>query len=511
MNKAFFHIKKTGITLLLVLFVCISANTFADEKPSYKDSTDIELRPDNPIVAMLDSLVNQKFYKEKISDPEKYYASVATIPIFTDSIYKLRLESMDLKSPFAFVFNQDVKKYIELYSQRRHRTMGKMMGLAKLYYPLFEEQLSKYNLPLELKHLAIVESALNPVARSRAGATGLWQFMYTTAKMYDVTLTSYVDDRRDPLKSTIVACEYLSDLYEIYKDWSLALAAYNCGPGNVNKAIRRSGGKRNFWEIKNKLPRETRGYVPAFIAVNYVMNYTKEHNIIIENAQFANYEIDTVVVKKQLHFIQLSEMLKIPMEQIEMLNPAYMKGVIPASAEKTFVLTLPKKYIADFINNELAIYEYKTDKQQKLEEIFKGQALARKNLSQRTHIVRRGESLGVISRKYRCYTSQLKQWNKLRGNTIHPGQRLIVYAPANGKSQSKTNTTTAQKTKTSSSKYSYNPSAKYIYHTVRKGDTLWDIANKYKGVSVDQIKRLNNISNSKKLRLGQKLRVKVKG
>ena len=237
----------------------------------------------------------------------------------------------------------------------------------------------------------------------------------------------------------------------------------------------------------------------------------EEHNIIIENAQFANYEIDTVVVKKQLHFIQLSEMLKIPMEQIEMLNPAYMKGVIPASAEKTFVLTLPKKYIADFINNELAIYEYKTDKQQKLEEIFKGQALARKNLSQRTHIVRRGESLGVISRKYRCYTSQLKQWNKLRGNTIHPGQRLIVYAPANGKSQSKTNTTTAQKTKTSSSKYSYNPSAKYIYHTVRKGDTLWDIANKYKGVSVDQIKRLNNISNSKKLRLGQKLRVKVKG
>jgi membrane-bound lytic murein transglycosylase D len=242
---------------------------------------------------------------------------------------------------------------------RKRGLTERVMGLAQIYFPMFEEHLDRFNMPLELKYLAIVESALNPVAKSRVGATGLWQFMYGTGKAYNLKVTSLVDDRRDPLKSTIAACEHMNDLYRMYGDWLLVLAAYNSGAGNVNKAIRRSGGKMDFWQIRPFLPLETRGYVPAFIAVNYVMSYAAEHNLRPVQPLFHHFEIDTVIVKDVLTFSQISNMLNIPVEEIEFLNPAYKSRIIPATRDNTYVLRLQKKNIAGYVINEAQLYAYR--------------------------------------------------------------------------------------------------------------------------------------------------------
>jgi len=278
-----------------------------------------------------------------------------------------------------------------------------------------------------MKYLAIVESALNPTANSRAGAKGLWQFMYRTGKLYGLKVNSFVDDRFDPYKSTNAACRHLRDLFEIYGDWSLAMAAYNSGAGNVNKALRRAGGVKSYWAVWPYLPRETRGYVPAFIAVCYLMNHAAEHNIYPTHPGIIYPGIDTVTVKDVLSFEQISEMLSIPHADIKFLNPAYKLGIIPADSTNHYSLALPRQNVADFINNETALYNFKTDKGIEKEKL---RAEIKKAKERNVHKVRYGESLSVIASKYGCSVRNLKSWNNLRRNTIYTGQKLIVYSPA---------------------------------------------------------------------------------
>lgn len=493
------------ILLILTFSLKIAAENLTVDDTLKKQ----ELLEDDPIVAMLDSMANLKFWGsfELITDTSKLNTNnyeKNEIPVFSDSVYEERIAALNSETPFEMIYNKDVRRWISLYANSRRDLTSRMLGLAELYFPLFEEQLDKYDIPLELKYLAIVESALNPTARSRAGAKGLWQFMYRTGKLYKLKVTSLVDDRCDPYKSTVAACEHLRDLYDIYHDWSLVLAAYNSGPGNVNKAIRRSGHKYNYWLIQNRLPRETRGYVPAFIAVTYIMNYAAEHNLYPIKPYIFDHEIDTVTVKQALSFDQISEMLSIPLEEIKFLNPTFSKGIIPSTKDKPYMLCLRKEHIGNFINNEIALYDYKTEKGIDREKVL---AEVKRAQEREIHIVRSGENLGLIAQKYHVRVSDLKRWNNLRGSMIKPRQRLVVYAPQSYSPKKATAKVTTPPKKTTTKRD--NISGKFFYHTIEKGDTLWDIANKYEGVTVTQIKRLNNISNTRKLKPGQKIKVPI--
>lgn len=411
------------------------------------------------------------------------------IPSFPDSVYAKRIDDLSRETTIDLVYNKHVKSFIDVYAVQKRDKTERILGLADVYFPLFEETLDKYGMPLELKYLAVVESALNPRAGSHAGAKGLWQFMYATGKMYGLNVTTLVDDRFDPLKSTDAACRHLNDLYETFGDWFLALAAYNSGAGNVKKAIRRAGGIKNYWAIWPFLPRETRGYVPAFIAVNYIMNYAPEHNICPLNPGIIKTGIDTVMVHDVLHFDQLNEMLGIPMEDLRFFNPQFKEGIIPATDKKQYVLQLPEQYIDAFVSNEKDVYSFKTksgiDKEKLQEEM--------KKISDRSvHIVKKGETLSGIAKKYHVSVNQLKTWNNLKTTNLKIGQKLIVYSSG------------APMAQVGNSKPVERSTTQKI-HVVSKGETLSRIAAKYK-CSVTDLKNWNNLK-STNIIVGQKLKV----
>jgi len=516
---------------------------------------------DSPVLAMLDSLAALKYYGEYefIIDRDSlniYGFGQDEVPSYPDSVVAARINSLNQETTIELAFNKVIKDYIYLYANKKRDLTARMLGLAELYFPLIEEQLDRYDIPLEMKYLAIVESALNPTAGSRAGAKGLWQFMYGTGKVYGLKVTTLIDERFDPLQSTIAACEHMNDLYDIYGDWSLVMAAYNSGAGNVNKAIRRSGGVKSYWAIWPFLPRETRGYVPAFIAVYYVMTHASAHNIYPVHPGILYHETDTVMVHDVLSFDQINEMLGVPMDQIKLLNPLYKKGIIPYKDGEEFFLKLPKEYIGDFLNNEQELYAYVTKKGTKKKKLL---AEIKKAQERTIHIVRSGENLGLIARRYHVYVSQIKAWNNMRGTTIYPGQRLVVYPSArynpsvvpkkqtaaassapngthtvkNGENLgliankygcsvsqlkawnnlSRSTIHPGQKLKVRKPEVSMkvDENAEYVYHTVKSGDTLWDIAKLYDGVTVNQIKELNNITNASRLKPGEKIRIALKG
>ncbi len=532
-------------------------------------------------IGMLDSLMSIPFFQDYYFNTDTsllnvYNFPVDHVPTYPDSVYRARIEKLNQETPVELTYNETVRSFIELYAVRKRQLTSKILGLKEIYFPLFEEHLDKYDIPLEMKYLAVVESALNPTAGSRAGAKGLWQFMYYTGKIYGLKVTSMVDERFDPYLATDAACRHMRDLYNMFGDWNLVMAAYNSGAGNVTKAIRRAGGVKDYWAIWPFLPRETRGYVPAFIAVTYVMNYAPEHNLYPLHPGILYDGIDTVLIDQPLAFDQVSEYLNIPREQVDFLNPMFKSGIIPAYNGKVYSLRLPKEYILTFIENQQAIYNFKSKSGLEKDKLV---AEIKKASDRQYHTVRSGENLGLIARKYNVSVKQIQQWNNMRSTTIHPGQKLVVFPPANythvpassGSSATKTSgdnsgstavstpspsgthtvrsgenlamiakkygcsveelrswnnlknntiypnqklkvgksaaATTIASNQPATPSSSASSAEKTVYHTVKKGDTLWDIAQQYRGVSVDDIKKWNNLGNSSKLYIGQKLKI----
>ena len=374
----------------------------------------------------LDSLLNDWKAKTYI-DLGKDCSTSHVNPQFSDSIYIDRLTRMPVLMEMPY--NDIVRKFIDTYTVRLRGQVAFMLSACNFYMPIFEEALDAYGLPLELKYLPIIESALNPSAVSRAGATGLWQFMHATGKVYGLENNSLVDERRDPIKATWAAARYLKDMYDIYHDWNLVIAAYNCGPGNINKAIRRAGGKTDYWEIYRYLPRETRGYVPAFIAANYVMTYYCKHNICPMETNIPQ-ATDTVLVTRDLHFQQIADLCHVPMEEIKSLNPQYTRNIIPGLS-KPRTLRLPTEAISAFLDQQDTIYAHRAS------EFFKNRrTVASVNSSRASgstdgeltwYRIRQGDTLGGIARKFGVRISELRRWNGLRGNNIRAGRRLKIY------------------------------------------------------------------------------------
>lgn len=467
---------------------------------------------DNPIAAMLDSLSTRKMFETAFSKPvfpknNKYKFAEDSIPRYDEYTYQARLAKLDAVSPFDLVYNEHVKGFINLYTVRKRESVSRMMGVSQLYYPMFEEVLDKYNIPLELKHLAVIESALIPYARSKAGATGLWQFMYPTGKMFGLNVSSYVDQRCDPYKATVAAAEYLKSLYGMFGDWQMVLAAYNAGPGTISKAIRRSGGKKTYWEIRPYLPTETQGYVPAFIAANYVMSHGPEHNIYPAVPRKTYFEVDTVIVKEQMSFDQISQALDIPTEEILYFNPQYRKNIIPAGGN---MMCLPKQKIGIFLNNEQAIYAA-INAQRKEGSIVETLAEVKK-----THTVKHGEQLSSIARKYGVTVADLKSWNYVGHKGLKPGKKLIVYVKEQTQKPKELDIKTdqnlaANKTpeKVQLAENKTSDKTGFIVHKVTKGESLFSISKRY-GVSTQQLKDINNISGNN-LNIGQLVKVKPKG
>lgn len=424
MRKLFYHI----FLCALVLFVCTN---IADAQDTNNVDSSAATYGD-PVADMLDSLVtlNNVIKYNKIlheENGEEIKDRPQTYPHYSDQVYRQRIAK--IHSPINLTYNQEVSRYIDLYAYKRRGLTSRVMGLSQLYFPLFEETFDREGVPLELKYLAIVESALNPTAVSRVGATGLWQFMYNTGKIYDLKINSYYDERRDPVKSTYAASRYFNDMYKIYGDWLLVIAAYNCGAGNVNKAIRRSGGKTDFWEIRRYLPRETRGYVPAFIAVCYVMNYNTEHYIFPVMPAYNYFEVDTVSVPSGISLQKISKAIDLPLDVLTYLNPVYKRGVVPASNDEAHV-RLPVQKISDYIDAERNLFApmYAENESNSLSDPNAQRPFTYDYQRVKTRYkVRRGDNLSVIASRHGCSTKSIKRWNGLKSNMIYPGQRLTIY------------------------------------------------------------------------------------
>lgn len=482
------------------------------EQEEMSETDEAQLSPEDYTAEVSDSLLSIWYLQKNTSmeedidmDSVKFESSVP------DSVYMDRLAKMN--SFIRLPYNDIVRNYIILYSEKMGVRIENILGLCSYYMPIFQETLNRYDLPEELKAMAIIESALNPTAVSRVGAKGMWQFMYGTAKMYGLHIDSFVDERLDPVKSADAAARYLRDAYNIFGDWNLAIASYNCGAGNVNRAIRRSGGSRAFWDIWPYLPRETRGYVPAFVGALYTMKYYKEHGIRPAATEMPVH-VDTFKINKMLHFKQVYELAGVPMEQLKNLNPQYRHEIVPGN-EREYILRIPYNYTNAFIDQEDTLYRHKADVYfnpatiKKIKDDGDGERIVYK--------VKSGDYLGKIASKYRVSVNQIKRWNNLKSNNIRVGQRLIIYrggkvttsSSSSAQSSSTATKTTAAKpasAQTSASKTStVNPSAEYTVYTVQSGDSLYQIAKKFPGVSAQNIMDFNGIGSN--IKPGMKIKI----
>ena len=409
--------------LFIALFIVsgtIYAQTQTIDPTINKETTDFP----ETMLADMDSLYWDWQSKNYLSIDENCVTTAAN-PSISDSVYIDRLSR--IPSIIEMPFNDIVKKHIEAYTTRLRNKVSFILAAANFYMPLFEEALDTYDLPLELKYLPIIESALNPIALSRQRASGLWQFMLRTGKIYGLENNSLIDERRDPIKSTWAAARYLKDLYNIYKDWNLVLAAYNCGPGNVNKAIRRAGGATDYWEIYPFLPKETRGYVPGFIAVNYVMHYYCEHGICPMETQLPATS-DTIHIHKDLNLNQVAGVCNIDIEQLRSLNPQYKKDIVPGNS-KPYILRLPNNTVNQFIELQDSIYAFKTSQylSKRKTVAVKENVTGKGNSKNATyHKIRRGDTLGGIAARYGTTVSQLRKLNNIKGNNITAGKTLRI-------------------------------------------------------------------------------------
>lgn len=511
-----------NIRLLAIIALVISANAAAAK------NIDSTLNEKKYNIESIDSLTSLWYNKQMSPGNDTSFvveeADSVFIPDFPDSVYIERLKSLPLVMEMSY--NKIVRNYIHMYTHKRTELVETMLGLSEYYFPLFEQILDSKNMPIELKYLAVIESALNPNAVSRVGATGMWQFMYYTGKSYKLEINSLVDERRDPVKATYAAIEFMNDLYKIYNDWILVIAAYNCGPGNVNKAIRRSGGKKDYWEIYYRLPRETRGYVPAFIAATYVMNFHKEHNILAKKSELPIL-CDTIIINEKVHFEQISKFMDIGVDELRSLNPQYRRDIIPGHS-KPYVLRLPHDQTLAFIDKKDTILTYNDSV------YFNPAAMAKtpvhntykagpptKNHVKLIYAIKSGDNLGFIAEWYNVSVSNIRYWNGIRGSRIRAGQKLTIYVHKSKVSKYKNiNTmsfadkqaTIGKKTTTKTKKATQQlKEGEYELYTVKRGDTLWDIAKVFPGVTDTEIMQWNGISDASKISVGQKLKIKIKG
>ena len=388
-------------------------------------------------VTNYDSLLNSYVINKYAASTRRHRANINTDYAFDqvpDSVIARRLHSLHTVIPMTF--NAEVRSYIRMYLNRMRGRLDVMLTLSEFYYPIFEEALARYDVPEELKHLTIVESAMNPNATSRVGAAGLWQFMYTTGKNYGLEVNSIIDERRDTYKSSDAAAHYIHDLYKVFGDWHLAIAAYNCGPGNINKAIARSGGKRDFWQIYPYLPRETRGYIPAFIAATYIMNFYPEHGLHPKRVTIP-LRTDTVMVERNMLFTYVNKYTGIEMDELRTLNPQYRIDMIPGEGG-SYPLCLPTDKMGDLIRWADSIFLASEDSLSRRTVAVKAAASdePRPAASQRSsrknsqgssyHRVRRGETLTSIASKHGTTVSKIKKLNGLKSDRIREGQRLKV-------------------------------------------------------------------------------------
>ena len=443
----------------------------------------------------------------------------------TDKEYLQRLA--DMNSFITLPFNETVRNYIILYSEKMPTKMSSMLALSQYYFPIFEEIFDRYGLPKELKYMAVIESAFNPVAVSRAGAKGMWQFMYNTAKMYGLTITSFVDERLDPVKSADAAARYMRDAYRIFGDWNLAISSYNCGSGNVNKAMRRSGS-REFWPVYNYLPRETRGYVPAFVGAMYAFTYYREHGLVPETDSMP-VQVDTFHIRRMLHFQQVSALTGVSVEMLKKLNPQYVHDIVPGTAKEEYVLRLPYQYTSKFIENEDSVYAYNA-KEYFSPATLQNIAVSGSASSQRiAYKVKSGDYLGRIASRYHVTVKQIMEWNHLRNTNLRVGQVLYIYGKFNGPvaqssgasskssaaSSSKGSASSDGATRASSKGSAATPppadsaaEGTYTVYVVKSGDSLYRISQDYPGVSADDIMKFNGIGTD--IRPGMKLKIPKK-
>ena len=451
-----------------------------------------------------DSLLSMWYVQKRLTLNEKDLDSVVLTSNIPDEVYIERLNKINSFIPLSF--NSIVKNHIIYYTEKMPSKASHILGLSSYYLPMFEEVFDYYGLPKELKAMAIIESALNPTATSRVRARGMWQFMYRTALQYNLKINSYVDERLDPLASTHAAAKYLRDSYTIYGDWFLAISSYNCGVGNVNKAIRRAGS-RDFWKIYPYLPRETRGYVPSFIAALYMLEYYKEHNI--RPAEFnLPAHVDTFKINRNLHFEQISAVIGIPVDELKNYNPQYVENIVPGTGGEC-VLQLPYTYTNAFIEKEKEIYAYKdsvyfnpiTAKQIK-------EGASASAAAPIIHRVKKGETLGHIAMKYNVSTKNLMKWNGLTSKSVLKiGQRITVYrngaGPVSSSAKSGSSSSGSSKSKAATTK-----SGGYEWYTIKSGDTLLGIAYKFSGVSLNDILRLNGLNKNSKIYPGRKIKIR---
>ncbi len=416
-------LKKMILFFMIMLPVQLSAqlNT-GTNSPSAKptllaDSIGV---PDEFVYALDHMLSNWLLTTIKKTDCD----TTLEVPVVSDSIIHLRLRRMPCVMEMPF--NAYVRSFIDLYTVRRRSQLSYLLGLGDYYFKIFEHALEKARLPLELKYLPVIESALRPTAYSRAGAAGLWQFMVGTGKIYGLEINSLVDERMDPYKSTHAAVQYLKDMFAIYEDWHLVIAAYNCGPGNVNKAIRRAGGKRDYWSIYPFLPAETRGYVPIFIAANYSMHYAQAHNVCKTSIEFPKVA-DTIVVRQRMHLEQIASVLELPIEQLRVMNPQYRRDIVPGDV-RPYAVTVPMNMTGKFIDKFDEIVSFKADSlinNRRTDVAIKQAPAASSNIIY--HKVKSGQTLGGIAARYGVSVAKIRQWNGIKGSMIKPGQRLKIY------------------------------------------------------------------------------------
>lgn len=496
--------KRILLASCMLLYVCTSlyAQSEADMPLPEPEEDPIEELLDSLMVHYQYDFTSSTAYDTLILNTRNYRSNA--IPTFSTDVIQTRLKSVPAIIPMDH--NRYVQAYINMYTQRRRELVSRMLGLQKVYFPIFEQELDRMGMPMELKYLSVVESALNPHARSRVGATGLWQFMYGTAREYGLKVNTFVDERKDPYKSTVAALKYLQNAYNEFGDWLVAIASYNCGIGNVRKAIRRSGGKRNFWAIRPYLPRETSGYVPAFIAAVYTFEYASEHNLYPVYVEM-DLNQDTLHLREiDITLKDIADMTGASLTELVNMNPELKLQRIPYSHE-TYVLRVPEEVALYFAENHAQImtaYGKKRNHQASDNVIYSTLDPYDKPKGKlHYYTVQPGDVVGSIAERYGVSARQIAYWNNLRRYRIRVGQRLRIYSNkrviAENRQVSKPAATVAVSAPTP------GPA---VFHTVQKGETLWNISQQYPGTSITQIQRLNPGLKASSLKIGQRIRVK---